>query len=262
MLFAIENVPIPGPIGVTVVVAAVALPAFVAGSIYLGARAAGDLHPIQLALANLLGFGLWGTLVVAWSVRVDDPGSLTAIWILLSWGIPIAAMVAWFRFSPRLRAALATRAGLWRLAAVETGRTIGVVFLFLHHRGDLPGLFAYPAAWGDVLIGVTAPAAAWVVFSHFDELVQAGSRWRRLFVAWNVVGIADMVMALGLGVAHFPGVLQLVGGTPDTTMFAQFPMALFPAFLVASATAGHFIMLDAIRSATVPERRAVDTALL
>ncbi|HEY3020489.1 MAG TPA: hypothetical protein VGJ32_09870, partial [Solirubrobacteraceae bacterium] len=151
------------------------------------------------------------------------------------------------RRAPRLRAALATRPALWRLASIQIARSLGAVFLVLHARGELPGLFAYPAAWGDIAVGVTAPIAMWVAFSREAEIRRAGSRWRRAFVGWNVLGVADHVMAVTLGILCFPGVLHVIHVEPTTVVFAGLPMVLFPIFMVPFACMGHRIMLDAIR---------------
>src|SRR5438445_12999674 len=42
---------------------------------------------------------------------------------------------------------------LWRILP-------GIVFLQLHQRQLLPRLFAVPAGWGDIVVGITAPLAA------------------------------------------------------------------------------------------------------
>jgi hypothetical protein len=43
------------------------------------------------------------------------------------------------------------------LTALQGGRVIGFVFLALYAHGLLPGLFAWPAGLGDVLVGGAAP---------------------------------------------------------------------------------------------------------
>jgi hypothetical protein len=47
------------------------------------------------------------------------------------------------------------------LTAVQTWRIIGFTFLLLEARGMLPGVFAWSAGYGDMLIGVTASLVAW-----------------------------------------------------------------------------------------------------
>jgi hypothetical protein len=46
------------------------------------------------------------------------------------------------------------------LIAIQLYRALGVIFLILYGTGKLPGLFAWPAGLGDVLVGVLAPVVA------------------------------------------------------------------------------------------------------
>jgi hypothetical protein len=47
------------------------------------------------------------------------------------------------------------------LTSVQSWRIIGFSFLLLEARSVLPAVFAWPAGYGDLLIGVTAAYAAW-----------------------------------------------------------------------------------------------------
>ena len=85
---------------------------------------------------------------------------------------PLILFVLWF----------AASAGFWQFAlslsprtltAVQTWRLIGFVFVLLEVRGALPAVFAWPAGYGDMLIGATATLAAWKL---------SGSRWE--FSTW------------------------------------------------------------------------------
>ena len=57
------------------------------------------------------------------------------------------------------------------------------IFLVLYAYGMLPGVFALPAGWGDLLIGITAPVVA---------LNLATPKYRSSFLAWQFLGIADL----------------------------------------------------------------------
>ena len=54
---------------------------------------------------------------------------------------------------------LADRRTLAELLISQTARWLGCVFLVLEVGGQLPGFFAYPAAFGDIAVGVTACVA-------------------------------------------------------------------------------------------------------
>jgi len=46
------------------------------------------------------------------------------------------------------------------LVGVQVYRALGVIFLLLLRQGLLPAQFALPAGWGDVAVGLAAPAVA------------------------------------------------------------------------------------------------------
>src|SRR5262249_44584082 len=54
----------------------------------------------------------------------------------------------------------------------------------------LPGLFAFPAGFGDMATGVTAP---WIVLGLVRNPSFAASR---RYVIWNILGILDFVVAV------------------------------------------------------------------
>jgi hypothetical protein len=66
-----------------------------------------------------------------------------------------------------------------QLVAFQFYRVLGVTFLVLYAAGQLPGIFALPAGWGDVMVGLTAlMGGARAARSENDQLV----------TLWNLVG--------------------------------------------------------------------------
>jgi len=245
---------VPSGVAITVVAVASLIPLSGFVTTAFGARAAGLAGWPRLAASVTAGLLAWGGLGVALAALHAGWGApfrFTPVLVALAYALPVVLVVAALRRAPRLRAALGTRSALWRLASIQLARNVGLVFLVLHARGRLPGLFTYPAAWGDVAIGVTAPVAMWALWSREAQVRRPGSGWRRAFVAWNVAGLADHVVAVTLGVLCFPGALHLLHVHPTTVVFAGLPMVLFPIYMVPFAAMGHRIMLDAIRH---PER--------
>src|SRR5439155_471179 len=96
------------------------------------------------------------------------------------------------------------------VAAIEAWRWGGLGFLSLYANGILPGLFALPAGLGDMAIGISAP---WLVLSLVRNRLFAASR---RFVIWNILGIADFVVAVltptQLAIRLFAIPLREVGG--------------------------------------------------
>jgi hypothetical protein len=109
------------------------------------------------------------------------------------------------------------------------------VFVILYLRGLLPGAFALPAGWGDFAVGVSAPGIAWLLWNRpFPQ---------RLFVALNVLGILDLVLAVSLGVFSSATPIGLLAGDVSTRLMGIFPLSLIPTFLVPLFVIFHLISL-------------------
>jgi hypothetical protein len=133
--------------------------------------------------------------------------------------------------STTLRRLLTRQANLIRL---HLWRLVGVVFLVLMVRGQVPALWALPAGIGDILVAVTAP---WVAR---DVDTPPG---RRRAVVWNLFGMADLIVAVGFGIMTSPGPTQVFETAPTSELMTHFPLALVPTFLVPLAFVLHVISL-------------------
>ena len=98
-------------------------------------------------------------------------------------------------------------------------------FLFLYAHNVLPGIFALPAGIGDMAIGITAP---WMVVALARRPEFAASAG---FVRWNVLGILDLVVAVGLGTLSAM-LTTGAAGEISTASMATLPLLMVPAFLV------------------------------
>jgi hypothetical protein len=109
----------------------------------------------------------------------------------------------------------------------------------------LPGVFALPAGWGDIAIGITAPLVAWL--------------WKpqppaRAFVVWNLLGSLDLVMAVTLGVLASATPVGVLAGDVTTRPMGQFPLSLIPTFFVPLLLIFHLIALIRVRQAARSDR--------
>src|SRR5258708_12364542 len=84
---------------------------------------------------------------------------------------------------PQLRAILSDPAAQPGLLGLQVWRIVGLAFLVLLELRQLPGILAIPAGIGDSAIGVTAP------------FVARNLHRRNLAMAWNLFGVADLVLA-------------------------------------------------------------------
>jgi hypothetical protein len=118
------------------------------------------------------------------------------------------------------------------LIALQTYRIGGIAFLWGLTQGILDPAFAIPAGVGDILIGVTA-----IPFAVF---LWKGYSWSKYaVVVWSVLGIADLVNAITLGVITNPDF--------RTSTMATFPWILVPTVGVPLALALHAITLYRLR---------------
>ena len=129
------------------------------------------------------------------------------------------------------------------LVGVQFFRLIGALFVVLYYAGTLPGYFALPAGWGDVSVGI---AALVIGYALWREMPGA----RGLSVAFNIVGLSDLIVAVGTGTGLL---VPLLFGGPQpgpTTPMTVFPLYLIPTFAVPIAVTLHIYGLRAVARAT------------
>lgn len=169
--------------------------------------------------------------VVAYQGRFQPQDAESAPPVGINLVLVLSALAASLALSPSLRRLLTRQSPLIRL---HLWRLVGVLFLVLMWRGLMPALWALPAGIGDILVGVTAPWIARQVHTP---------RGRRRAVAWNLMGIIDLVVAVGLGIMTSPGPLRVFHTIPTSEFITRFPMALIPALLVPLAFTLHVVSL-------------------
>jgi hypothetical protein len=145
--------------------------------------------------------------------------------------------------SPTLRDLLRSQKSLIRL---NVWRLEGALFVALMFTGQMPALWAIPAGVGDVLIG----AAAFPVAARLDA-----PGGRRRAIIFNLLGLLDLIVAVGLGITTSPGRAQIFHPNPAPELLTRFPLALIPGFLVPLAFLVHFVSLWQLRSGRLGERR-------
>jgi hypothetical protein len=189
----------------------------------------------QARIAAVAGIvlGAWaiaaGTLAARGLFLQPDTRTTPPIGIYLV--VVLAGLTAAIAGSRSLRQLLTNQKNLIRL---NVWRLEGAVFLLLMIDGQMPALWALPAGIGDMLVGATA---FWVA-SQVDQ-----ARGRRRAIAFNLFGLADLVVAVGLGVTTNIGPAQLFHTTPTSVLVTHFPLALVPTFLVPLAFMLHIVSL-------------------
>ena len=124
------------------------------------------------------------------------------------------------------------RVPLWLLVGVHVVRLLGISFIILYTTGRLQAPFAPVAGWGDIFVGATALPVAW--FAYRQPM-----NTRRLLWIWNLIGTADLIAAVGLGVISSPGPQRLIFAEPSSAIMTTLPWLLIPGFLVPLLVAVH-----------------------
>lgn len=160
---------------------------------------------------------------------------------------PILLFALWFATSDKFRQfALSLNPQILTLA--QGWRIVGFTFLLLEARGILPAIFALPAGYGDMAIGMTATFAAWKL---------ANPARRNSFIAWQLLGITDLITAVSLGTTA----RLLSPHGPSMEAMTVLPLSLVPTFLVPLFFIFHVICIAQAREwKTASERRPIRVA--
>ncbi len=115
------------------------------------------------------------------------------------------------------------------LVALHLTRFVGIYFLALFRRGELPFAFAVPGGWGDILVAALALLLLLIGPPR-------GRGRRLIYTTWNVIGLAELlfvvVTAARLGLAD-----------PDSMRaLTRLPLSLLPTFLVPLLIASHLLI--------------------
>ena len=121
--------------------------------------------------------------------------------------------------------AWATAVDVRLLVAFHLTRFVGIYFLILYQRGELPYAFAVPGGWGDITVASCALL-----------LLVAGpptGRRRWAYLVWNMVGLLDILFVVATA--------ALLAKEDSQSMAAllRLPLSLLPTFLVPIIIASH-----------------------
>jgi hypothetical protein len=187
-------------------------------------------------LVFMVPFTLWAA--VAWTAAINGafrtgasslPMLPAAILLPVIIGAPVLLL------SKRVGQLLDAMPTTW-LIALQLYRIFGSQWLVYWLRGVLPGLWALPAGTGDVLTGLFAVPAA-------IALATGTTKGRKGAILWNIFGLADLAVAIALGMTMSPGPFQLFVTDGPSMAIDTFPNVLTPAFVVPSSILLHALSL-------------------
>jgi hypothetical protein len=213
----------------------------------MSAMAAESHSNVTMIVAGVLAVWLALVFLLGSNGSFVRPPGTAPLPILLGVTVPLLIFLAAFLAVHAFRDFVLS-VDLRLVTGIQAWRFMGLGFLALYTYGILPGLFAWPAGLGDIAIGVTAP---WIVLALLRAPAFAAGR---LFRAWNVLGIVDLVVAVSTGVL---ATALAYGAAPEitTTPMARLPLVLIPALLVPLSTMLHLTALFQARELRMSEHR-------
>ncbi len=176
-------------------------------------------------------FLIWGSLMF-WVCLDQIPAQLGLIGnfiVPLAWILP--SLILYWRREWFLSHELSQK---W-LIGLQLFRFIGGVFLIEMVGGHIPGIFAYPAGIGDIVVG--AAALGVLLICRNRERIPGA-----FIVFIIVIGIADFLSAFFFGFTSTQGPLQLFFPAV-TNQLILFPTGMIPLFLVPYAIFFHVLSL-------------------
>lgn len=204
--------------------------------------------PRKAALAALLAAqfaAAWwiGTreLLVSTGPALFQPIALTAI-------VPVALFLATYRLVPAFRGFVLAQS-LRTVTLLHMWRVVGFAFLALYAANHLPAVFALPAGFGDVAVGLLAIYAVRRLDRDPEYATSPG------FVRFHLLGLLDFAVAIStaaLAGGVFPA---LVPGGVTAAPMEIWPLNLFPSFIVPA-----FIVLQLAALLKIRERRRYGVA--
>ena len=175
-------------------------------------------------------FLLWGSLMF-WVCLSDIRKELAlgSLIIPLSWLLP--SLILYWKRNWFLSQKLSQN---W-LIGLQLFRVIGGVFLIEMILGHLPGIFAYPAGLGDILVGLVALGVL-LAYRKSERIPKAG-----IFLVIGL-GIADFLSAFFFGFTSSEGPFQLFYPAV-TNKVGLFPTGMIPLYLVPYAIFFHTLSM-------------------
>jgi hypothetical protein len=190
--------------------------------------------------AVVVPFTLW--LAVIWSAAINGvfrPSVTLPPLLPLAIFLPVIVGVPILLRSKRIGEVLDAIPASW-LIGLQVYRVIGGVFLAGWARGAVPAVFALPAGTGDVVTGLLALPVAYYLASRNGDAARSA-------IAWNVFGLIDFTIAVGIGMAITPGPFQLIAPSIPNAGLGLYPAVMIPAFAVPSSILLHALSLRQLR---------------
>lgn len=192
----------------------------------------------------------WATLIATLAYRGTfvAPPEKPQLAILVAVLLPPLIVFLLMRASSAFRANMLALDPVW-ISGMQSWRVVGSGFLFVHGFGFLPGVFAYQAGWGDVLVGFLAPLVA-VRLARDPAFMTSRTYW-----SFHALGVADLILAPVTAT-----IIRRVSNDTDMatqiTSLADMPLVFIVAFLVPFFLCLHLVAFAQIRASHAIRRES------
>ncbi|MBV8377740.1 MAG: hypothetical protein JO279_12135 [Verrucomicrobia bacterium] len=235
-------------LAVSIIGADVAISTVLLFGVWRALRATGrppsNLLRVVLTLGSVLFAWLAVGLFLGWLDIFRSAVAQPFPYIAAAIGVPMVLGALLIRGSRLVREIVGAVPQSW-LVGFQVYRVVGVTFLVLYATGQLPGIFALPAGCGDIFVGLTALLVA-VGYARWR------SRWDRLVVLWNWLGIADLVVAVATGFLSSPSRFQVFALDTPNLLIGSFPLVMIPIYAVPLSIVLHLASLTKLRRDHAP----------
>lgn len=155
--------------------------------------------------------------------------------------VPVALFFTAYVLSSRLRNFVLAQ-DLRTLTMLQHWRVLGFSFLVLYAHDILPAAFAWPAGFGDILVGFTAP----FIVTRLARNPAFATSWR--FIAFNAFGLFDFAVAVIAATLTSGAYPELFTGALTSGAMEVWPLNLFPSFFVPLFIIAHVVVLLKVRA--------------
>lgn len=191
----------------------------------------------RMALWPLMIISVWGAAIL-WltsaGVFIDMDTSLP-LRLMPAVIIPPVVFLLAYRLLPAVRAWVSSL-DLALLVGIQTFRVIGIIFLFQWALGDLPAVFAAPAGFGDIAVGIFALVVT-------VRVAREPRGQERSILALAIAGFVDFAAAFTFATLASRGMPLALPGTPLPLAAQTLPTSLIPTFAVPLFMLAHIITL-------------------
>jgi len=197
--------------------------------------------PPRAAFGVLAGLTAWLVYVgvLSYSGVVQDPAMRPPGAFLIVVPVFLFVLLVLVRSSAGLRFALAFP--VWLTLALQ-GFRVGVELLL--HRiwldGLAPRMLTYEGGNIDIVVGLSAPLAAW--------LSTTGRVGQRLALGWNILGLLALANVITRAALTAPGPLNFIHSEIPNLAIGTFPFTYIAGFFAPLAVVLHILAIRALRA--------------